>query len=164
MTKYENWAVKLPGKQELCERCEFCHVRLKWKSLSYVQLFVTPWNFPGQNTGMGSHSLLQGIFPTQRSNPGLPHCRQILYQQRHQWSPRILEWVAYPFSSGSSQSRNWTRVSCMAGRFFLGSLFIYPSIPPSIHPSIHPSICPLLCRDVRLRDHDLKHLQSMNKV
>jgi len=47
-------------------------------------------------------SLLQGIFPTQGSNPGLPHCRQILYQMSHKGSPRILEWVAYPFSSGSS--------------------------------------------------------------
>ena len=39
-----------------------------------------PWNSPGNNTGVGSHSLLQGIFPTQRSNLGLLHCRQILYQ------------------------------------------------------------------------------------
>ena len=38
------------------------------------------WNSLGQNTGVGSLSLLQGIFPTQGSNPGLPHCRQILYQ------------------------------------------------------------------------------------
>ena len=42
-----------------------------------------PWNSPGQNTGVGSFFLLQGIFPTQGSNPGLPHCRQILYQLRH---------------------------------------------------------------------------------
>ena len=40
----------------------------------------SPWNSPGQNTGVGSLSLLQGIFPTQGSNPGLPHCRWILYQ------------------------------------------------------------------------------------
>ena len=40
----------------------------------------SPWNSPGQNTGVGSLSLLQGIFPTQASNPGLLHCRQILYQ------------------------------------------------------------------------------------
>ena len=40
----------------------------------------SPWNSPGQNTGVGSLSLLQGIFPTQGLNPGLPHCRQILYQ------------------------------------------------------------------------------------
>ena len=39
----------------------------------------SPWNFPGQNTRVGSLSLLQGIFPTQGSNPGLPHCRRILY-------------------------------------------------------------------------------------
>ena len=45
----------------------------------------------GQNTGGGSLSLLQGIFPTQGSNPGLPHCRQILYQLSHKGSPRILE-------------------------------------------------------------------------
>ena len=78
----------------------------------------SPWNFPGQNTGVGSLSLLQGIFPTQGSNLGLPHCRQILYQLSHQGSPKILEWVAYPFSSGSSRPRNQTRVSCIAGRFF----------------------------------------------
>ena len=49
----------------------------------------SPWNSPGQNTGVGCHSLLQGIFPTQESNPGLPHCGQILYQLSHQGSPRI---------------------------------------------------------------------------
>ena len=64
-----------------------------------------PWNSPGQNTGVGSLSLLQGIFPTQELNPGLPHCRWILYELSHQGSPGILEWVAYPFSRGSSQPR-----------------------------------------------------------
>jgi len=48
---------------------------------------LCPWNSPGKNTGVGSHSLLQGIFPTQGSNPGLPHCRQILYHPSHQQSP-----------------------------------------------------------------------------
>ena len=52
----------------------------------------------GQSTGEDSSSLLQGIFPTQGSNPGLPHCRRILYPQSHQRSLRILEWVAVPFS------------------------------------------------------------------
>ena len=46
-----------------------------------------PWNSPGQNTGVGSFSLLQGIFPTQGLNPGLRHCRQILYQLSHKGSP-----------------------------------------------------------------------------
>ena len=73
---------------------------------------------PGQNTGVGSLSLLQGIFPTQETNPGLPHCRQIPYQLNHQRSPRILEWVAYPFFKGSSWPRNQTGVSCIAGGFF----------------------------------------------
>ena len=48
-----------------------------------------PWNSPDQNTGLGCCSLLQGIFPTQGSNPGLPHCRQILYQLSHKGSPFI---------------------------------------------------------------------------
>ena len=76
----------------------------------------SPWNSLGQNTGVGSLSLLQGIFPTQGSNPGLPHCGKILCQLSHKGSRRILEWVAYPFSSGSSQPRNRNRVSCIAGR------------------------------------------------
>ena len=80
--------------------------------------FSRPWNSPGQNTGVSSLSLLQGIFPTQGANPSLPYCRQILYQLSHKGSPTILEWVAYPFSGGSSRPRNWTRVSCMAGGFF----------------------------------------------
>ena len=47
------------------------------------------WNSPGQNTGVGSLSLLQGIFPTQGSNPGLQHCRQILYQLTHRGRPKF---------------------------------------------------------------------------
>ena len=117
----------------------------------------TPWNSPGHNTGVGSLSLLQwifpiqgsnpglphcrrilyqlshreaqeycvgslfllqGIFPTQGSNPGVLHCRRILYQLSHKGSLRILEWVAYPFSRGSSQPRNRTGVSYIAGGFF----------------------------------------------
>ena len=77
-----------------------------------------PWNSPGQNTGVGSYFLLQGIFPTLGSNPSPPHCRWILYQLCLMGSPRILEWVAIPFSRGSSRPRNWTRVSCIAGGFF----------------------------------------------
>ena len=79
----------------------------------------SPWNSSGQNIGVGSLSLLQGIFLTWGSNLGLPHCGWILYQLSHKWSPRILEWIANPFSKGSSQSRNRTGVSCIAGRFFI---------------------------------------------
>ena len=76
----------------------------------------SPWNSPGQNTGMGSLSLLQGIF--QGLNPDLLHCRQILYQLIHKERLRILERVVYPFSRGSSWPRNRIGVSCIAGRFF----------------------------------------------
>ena len=89
------------------------HVSLKESeshSVVYSSLqphgLYSPWNSPDQNTGMDSYSLLQGIFPTQQSNPGLLHCRWILYQLSHQESPRILEQVAYCFSNGSSLPRD----------------------------------------------------------
>ena len=47
-------------------------------------ILLCPWNSPGKNPGVGSHSLLQGIFPSQGSNPGLRHCLQILYHLSHQ--------------------------------------------------------------------------------
>ena len=62
----------------------------KWKSLSCVWLFANPSNSPGQNIGVGSLSLLQGIFPPQGSNPGLPHCKQTLYQLSHKRSQSII--------------------------------------------------------------------------
>ena len=64
----------------------------------------SPWNSAGQNTGVDSFSLLQGIFPTQGSNPDLPHCRRILYQLSHKGSPRILEWVSSVHFSSVTQS------------------------------------------------------------
>ena len=86
---------------------------------------------PGKNTGVGCHALLQGAFPTQGSNSSLPHWRQILYQLSHQGSPRILKWVAYPFSRGSSPPSNWTRVSCIHCRRILYHLSHHGS--PSAH-------------------------------
>ena len=80
----------------------------------------------GQKTGVSSLSLLQGIFPNQGLNPGLPHCRWILYQS-HKGSPRILEWVVYPFSRGSSWPKNQTGVSYIAGRFFTS--WAIPDLP-----------------------------------
>ena len=137
---------------------------------------MTPWtiyslcNSPGQTTGVGSLSPLQGIFQNQGSNSGLPHCRQGLSHLSHKGSPfyclscrfchlltpslpspsfsevlvaqscltlcnptdcsppgssvhgilqaRILEWVAISFSRGSSQLRDQTQVSCIAGKSF----------------------------------------------
>ena len=48
---------------------------------------LQPWDSPGKSAAVGYHLLLQGIFPTQGSNPGLLHCTQILYQQSHMGSP-----------------------------------------------------------------------------
>ena len=70
------------------------------------------WDSPGKNTGVGCRFLLQGIFPTQGSNPGLLHCRQTLW--------RLSKWVAIPSFRGSSQHRDRTWVSwvsCIAGEF-----------------------------------------------
>ena len=71
-------------------------MKVKVKSLSCVRLFVTPWtvayeaprpwDFPGKSAGVDCHFLLQGIFPTQESNPGLPHCRQTFYHLSNQGS------------------------------------------------------------------------------
>ena len=69
---------------------------------SCLTLCDPPWNSPGQNTGVGSLFLLQRTFPTHGLNPGLLCCRRILYQLSHKGSPRILEWVGFAFSRGSS--------------------------------------------------------------
>ena len=68
----------------------------KWQLLSHVdslqpQGLYSPWNSPGQNTGVGSRSLLQAIFPTQGLNLRLLHCRHIIYQLSDQGSP--IWWV-----------------------------------------------------------------------
>ena len=92
---------------------------LESKSCSVVSNSLQPHElYSPWNSGVDSLSLLQWIFPTQGSNPRLLHCRRILYQLSHKGSPKLLEWVAYLFSSGSSWPRNQTRVSCIAGRFF----------------------------------------------
>ena len=87
-------------------------------SLSCVRLFVTPWtapsrllcpwDVPGKNTGVWVAIPFSRDLPNPGIKPSLLHCRQILYCLSHQGSLRILEWVAYPFSRGSSQSRNQT--------------------------------------------------------
>ena len=65
----------------------------------------SPWNSPGQNTGVGSLSLLQEIFPTQGSNSDLPHCRCILYQLSHKGSPlNAYKQSVYCFTWGKHQA------------------------------------------------------------
>ena len=94
----------------------------------------SPWNSAGQNTGVGSLSLLQGIFPVQGLNPGFLHCRPILYQLSHKRSPRILQWVACPFCSRSTfptQESNW---GLLHGRRILYKLS-YQGSPVSLQAS-----------------------------
>ena len=91
----------------------------RWAFVVFIYLWshglYGPQSSPGQNTGVGCLSLLQGIFPTQGSNPGLPHCRQFLYLLSHKGSPRILEWASlsllqwiFPF-----QELNWGLLHCV---------------------------------------------------
>ena len=105
-------------KRKLRRQNGYLKVKIAQLCLTLGNLMDSPWNSPGQNTGVGSLSLLQEVFPTQGWNLGFLHCRWILYQLSHKRGPRILSWVAYPFSSGSSWPRNQTRVSCITGRFF----------------------------------------------
>ena len=74
------------GPVLVCESCSVVSDSLQPHGL------YSPWNSPGQNTGVGSLSLLQQIFPTQGSNPGLPRCRHILYQLSYQGS-LMLVWL-----------------------------------------------------------------------
>ena len=83
-----------------CPQGTYSLIKQKWvKSHSRVQLFAIPWTvayqappsmgFSRKSNGVGCHFLLQGIFLTQGSNPGLPHCRQTLYHLSHQESPLL---------------------------------------------------------------------------
>ena len=114
----------------------------------------SPWNSPGQNTGVRSLSLLQGIFLTQESNQGFLHCRWILYQLSYQGSPfscvqlSVIPWTVTchaPLSMGFPRQENWSGLPflppvdlpdlgikpvfpALAGRFFTTEPFGKPYI------------------------------------
>ena len=73
-----------PSVHVLGQSFSFSHVWILWLHGLYPASLLCPWDFPDKNTGMGCHFLLQGIFLSQGSNPGLLHCRQILYWLSHQ--------------------------------------------------------------------------------
>ena len=79
---------------------------------------LCPWGFSRQEYWSGWPCPPPRDLPNPGIEPSLPHCRWILYSLSHQGSPRILEWVAYPFSRGSSRLRNLNGVSCIAGGLF----------------------------------------------
>ena len=115
-SKYFVQTLKQLGSSLLCFVTQLCQILCDLMDCSLPGSSVLG-DSPGKNPAVGSHALLQGIFPTQGSNPGLPHCGWILYCLSHRRSPRILEWVAYPFSRGFSRPRNQTRVCHIAGGF-----------------------------------------------
>ena len=89
----------------------------EWKSLSHIGLYETQWTiqsmeFSRPETGVGIHYLLQGVFPTQGSHPGLPHCRRILYQLSHQGRP------GKPQVKGDILEKETRKVSSQAIIFF----------------------------------------------
>ena len=86
---------------------------------------------PGKNTRVSCHALLQGIFPTQGSNPGLPHCMQILYHLSHQESLRILEQVACSFSRGVFPTRESNQ-----GLLLCRQILYQLNYPGSLFPSL----------------------------
>ena len=109
----------------LLERCAICmHIIMSpsWLHVTCTDTIVhfdsvisnflqphglySPWNSPGQNTGMDIFSILQGIFPMQGLNPGLPHCRWALNQMSHQGSPY--------FDACQSLNSHWLSFQTMA--------------------------------------------------
>ena len=75
-----------PGAVFQCVSCSVMSDSLRPHGIWPARL-LCPWNSPGKNTGVGCHSFIQGIFPTQGSNLGLLHCRQILHHLSHKESP-----------------------------------------------------------------------------
>ena len=108
----------------------------------------SPWNSPGQNTGVDSLSPLQGIIPTQGSNPDLPHCRCIVYQLGHQFSSVQLlshvrlfatPWIAaHQASLSITNSRSLLKLMSIelvmpsSHLILCRPLLLLPPIPPSI--------------------------------
>ena len=96
-------------------------------------------------------------------NPGLPHCRQILYQLSHKGSPRILEWVAYSFSRASSRPRNQTRISCIAGGFFTNWAIREAHTVGKLQ--LCPSFCdPMICSLPGSSDHGILQAKLLEWV
>ena len=92
--------------------------------------YNSPWNSPGQNTGVDSLSLLQGIFPTQGSNPGLPHSRRILYQLSH--VKRIIRFFFPPCFNVLPWAVSWSSYSLAL--YFLMLLFSHSVLSNSLWP------------------------------
>ena len=109
-----------------------------WPHGLWPTSLLCPWGFSRQEYWSGLTCPPSGYLPNLGIEPMSPHFRWILYHLSHQGSPRILEPVAYPFSRGSSQPRNWTRISSIAGRFFT-SWVTREAPAQTAHSVSHPS-------------------------
>ena len=129
----------LPGESESESECH----SVVSSSLQPHGLY-SPWDSSGQNIGSGSFSLLHRIFPTQGSNPGLPHCRQILYQLSHKGSPLVwslldlsstlaMEKPSYPLLIACSHSQRTQRVFWGLAGEENGQLLLWPQFPQNIN-------------------------------
>ena len=101
-----------------------------------------PWNSPGKNTGVDSHSHLQGIFPTQGSNSGLLHCRQILYHLSHQEKQKRFDFLfCYRFSQvrPPTLDRRWGSFcqgcACVCARMLSHSVMSDSLWPHGLQPA-----------------------------
>ena len=112
-------------------------VSVTWSCLLFVTPWTVaarllcPWDSPGKNTGVGCHALLQGIFPTQGLNPGLPHCRQILYCLSHEVNTSLF------FCSCCC--------SCGPGSFFIWLLYPFDILPLLLHGLLFSCFYALPC-------------------
>ena len=95
---------------------------------------LRPWDLLGKSTGMGCHFLLHGIFLTQGSNPGLLHCRQMLYHLSHKGSPCIGRYFSQDWWKSSTDEvflltvmSNHCRLTCMLVKLELGFSFSFES-------------------------------------
>ena len=111
-----------------------------------------PWNSPGQHTGVGCHFLLQGIFPTQGSNPGLPHCTRILYQLNHLGSPKVwvFLWVTVPICDSYLIGTSLLcKNACTASSF--DWIYFFPSLLFFINPE---SVSKYLFKNLEFEERD----------
>ena len=133
-------------KTDLFQSCSHCCAVLLCLVSQLCLLFTTPCSVACQaplSMGILQGRIRSGLpcpppgdLPTQGSNPGLPHCRWILYQLSHKGSLRILEWVAYPFSRVSSRPSNQTGVFSNAGGFFTNC-----AIKEAIYDRLFSELC-----------------------
>ena len=98
---------------------------------------LSPWNFPGKSTGVGCHFLLQGIFPTQELNPGLPHCRQTLYHLSHQGSP-------IPKKGNTKECSNYHTIALISHASKVMLKILQTRLQQYVN-RVHAQSCPTLC-------------------